>query len=233
MAQFDLEHAVLWSDSHLLAIDKPCGLATLPEGWEPEAPHVKGLLEPLFEPLWIVHRLDKETSGVLLLARSAEAHRGLNEQFESRRVEKVYQALIAGNPAWEEQVVDLPLRAGVGRRKRTVVDHRQGKPAETHLRILERFGEACRAEARPRTGRTHQIRAHLWALGHPILGDRLYTLPGDVSAPSLSLWRLALHACSLTVLHPSSGERLQFEAPDPPELSTAQERLRRGKNHAG
>ncbi len=233
MAQFELENAVLWSDPELLVIDKPAGLATLPEGWEPEAPHVKGLLEPRFGPLWIVHRLDKGTSGVLLLGRSAAAHRALNGQFESRQVEKVYHALVAGSPAWQEQTVSLPLRAGVGRRKRTAVDHRQGKPAETALRVLERFGEASRVEARPRTGRTHQIRAHLWALGHPILGDRLYTLPEEAGAPPLSPGRLALHACALTLLHPLSGERLAFEAPYPPEFSAALERLRQGKYHAG
>lgn len=233
MPHFNLEDSLLWQDEALLVVDKPAGLATLPEGWDPHAPHLKGLLEARFGPLWIVHRLDKETSGVLLLARSAEAHRALNGQFERREVNKVYHALVSGDPPWQEHAATMPLRVNVGRRRRTAVDPQRGKPAETLLHVLERFAGSVLIQAEPCTGRTHQIRAHLWALGHPILGDRLYTLPATPVVPTLSLERLGLHACSLSCFHPLSNEPLLLQAPYPPDFAAALQGLRQGKKHAG
>jgi RluA family pseudouridine synthase len=201
---------ILFVDETLLVIDKPAGLHTLPDGYDPGLPHVRGLLEPQYGQLWIVHRLDRETSGVLVLARSAEAHRALNTQFEQHLVHKVYHARVMGIPAWKEKTVDLPLRTNAGHRHRTIVDAQHGKPAVTHLRVLERFEASALVEASPETGRTHQIRAHLAALGHPIVGDALYG--GGVSPTGLFL-----HARSLQVTHPLSGGRLKFTAEYPQE----------------
>jgi RluA family pseudouridine synthase len=209
----------LWVDPHLLVINKPAGLRTLPDGYDPALPHLRRLLEPEFGRLWMVHRLDRETSGVLLLARSAEAHRALNTQFEQRQAHKVYHALVSGEPPWEEQTVDLPLLPNGDRRHRTVVDARRGKPAVTHLRVLERLSSAALVEARPETGRTHQIRAHLAAVGFPILFDRLYAAHGGSPFPlptPLPRDSLALHAFSLEIIHPVTGQPLRFEAPYPP-----------------
>jgi len=221
---------ILFIDAELLVINKPAGLGTLPDGYDPSLPHVKSLLEVNFGRLWIVHRLDKDTSGALLLARTAAAHRHLNTQFEHGLVEKVYHALVAGDVPWEEKTVDLPLRPNGDRRHRTVVDHTRGKPARTELRVLNRFQGYALLEARPRTGRTHQIRAHLAASGLPILGDALYGGPpalylSDLT-PGLSwkgderplIARPALHARSIGFLHPASGGRLCIEAPYPQDL---------------
>jgi len=230
---------ILYQDEALLVINKPAGLSTLPDGYNPSLPHIKSVLEQQYGPLWIVHRLDKDTSGVLLLARSAEAHRSLNTQFEKHLVSKVYHALVFGNPEWQEKTVSLPLRPNGDRQHRTVIDPRAGKPAVTHLRVLESFGHYCLLEAIPETGRTHQIRAHLSALGLSILGDKLYgkgnylqvggkvRLPQQDQDPLIRLTEsMGLHAWSVEITHPLSGERLKFTAPYPAELMAVLQQLR-------
>jgi len=230
---------IIYQDEALLVINKPAGLATLPDGYNPSLPHIKGLLEQQFGSLWIVHRLDKDTSGVLLLARTAAAHRFLNTQFEQHLVSKVYHALAVGNPEWKEKTVDLPLRANGDRQHRTVVDPQHGKPAVTHLKVLERFGRYCLLEAIPETGRTHQIRAHLSALGLVIMGDKLYKLrtadrdkgrsfsaSPEQEAMTVFPVGMGLHARSLEVTHPVTGERLKFVAPYPEYWLAIVEQLR-------
>jgi len=207
---------VLWKDAQLLVVNKPAGLLSLPDGYDSQKPHLRSVLEPTFGRLWIVHRLDRECSGVLALARTAEAHRALNVQFEQRQIVKVYNALVAGDPPWKERVVKLKLRADGDRRHRTIIDTRRGKSAETSFRVLCRFGEHTLVEAIPKTGRPHQIRAHLAAKGFPVVGDALY---GDRDHPAHSLMeRLGLHACALTLEHPGSGETQRFEAPLPQDF---------------
>ncbi len=218
---FNPHDVVLYVDEHLLAIDKPAGLPVLPDGYHPEAPYVRSVFEPLFGRLWTVHRLDRGTSGVLLLARSAAAHRALNTQFEKRQIDKRYHALIVGSPEWDELTTDMPLLANADRQHRTRVDARLGKPAVTELRILERLGGYTLIEAAPHTGRTHQIRAHLAALGLPIAGDKLYGGGEGLSLPragATRLARMALHAWSLELEHPATGERVKFQARYPADL---------------
>lgn len=229
---------ILYADDTLLVIDKPAGLLALPDGYDPDAPHIASVLSPEFGDLWIVHRLDRETSGVLALARTPGAHQALNEQFESRETSKVYHALVRGAPDWTDYTVRLPLRPDGDRQHRTVVDRRQGKPSVTHLRVLERFGKYALVEARPETGRTHQIRVHLAAQGFPVVADPLY---GDGKGIYLSelkttykkqpgrplLGRLGLHAFSLTLAHPVSGQLLRFEAPYPKDFTAALNQLRK------
>jgi RluA family pseudouridine synthase len=227
--------SVLYHDDVLLVVNKPAGLATLPDGYNSTLPHIKSVLEHQFGPLWIVHRLDKDTSGVLVLARSASAHRSLNTQFAERIVSKVYHALVDTAPEWQETTISLPLRPNGDRQHRTVVDLQRGKPAVTHFTVLERFDDHCLLQAVPETGRTHQIRAHLSTMGLYIIGDKLYTSRVDyqghdkVRQSDLSVrlgMNMALHAESLELTHPITGQRLKFTAPYPPELTALIERMR-------
>jgi RluA family pseudouridine synthase len=234
-----LEPPILFADDSLLAINKPAGLLSLPDGYDPGAPHLRMVLEPLYGRLWTVHRLDRETSGVVVLARTAEAHRRLNAQFQERRAVKVYHALVSGDSGWGEQVIDLPLRADGDRRHRTVVDRERGKPAVTRLRVMERFGSIALVEAIPETGRTHQVRVHLREAGAPLACDRLYGDGADMylsdvdgkiergsEADKLLLSRLGLHAWSLELEHPISLRPLSLEAPFPEDLEFALQALR-------
>jgi RluA family pseudouridine synthase len=224
----DLAQNILHIDADLLAINKPSGMLSLPDGYNPEAPHLRTLFEPLYGRLWIVHRLDRETSGVVLLARNANTHRSLNTQFEQHTIRKTYHALVLGSPPWEELTTRQPLHTNVGKRHRTIVDPQLGKPAVTHLRVLERFESWALIEAVPETGRTHQIRAHLYALGLPIAGDALYStgarLRTILGGPQLE--RLGLHAWLLEFTHPTSGERLALHAPYPADLADVMKFLR-------
>lgn len=208
--------SILHLDEHLAVIDKPAGIPVLPDGWDKSAPFLLHLLEQKFGRIWVVHRLDKTTSGVMVFARSAEAHRELNRQFERRETEKVYHAILSGLPDWDEKTTCFPLRSNVGHSHRTVVDDRDGKPAETKFIVLRRGAGYALVEARPLTGRTHQIRVHACALGFPLLGDRLYSGPlSDL------ITRPALHAYSLAFSHPATGERLSFTASHPADFETA------------
>jgi 23S rRNA-/tRNA-specific pseudouridylate synthase len=148
----------------------------------------------------------------------------LNIQFEKRQVAKVYHALVRGNPPWEVQTVRLPLALDGDRKHRTVIDPRHGKAAHTDLRCMERFPAAALVQATPHTGRTHQIRAHLAAIGLPILGDGLYG--GTPSEAMPIIQRLALHALRLDFAHPASGQALSLQAPYSQDFDQALHRLR-------
>jgi RluA family pseudouridine synthase len=214
---------ILFQDDQILVVDKPAGIAVLPDGWDPQASYLLKELEERSGRLWVVHRLDKGTSGVMLFARTAEAHRCLNVQLERREAHKTYHAIVTGSPNWDAHTARHPLRINVGHSHRTVVDDAKGKPSETHFQVLERFDTASLLEASPATGRTHQIRVHAYALGIPLLGDTLYSAPQtDV------IRRPALHALRLSFLHPQTGEVMEFQAPYPQDFSEALARLRKG-----
>lgn len=212
---------IVYSDDVLLVVNKPAGLSVLAEGWDRDAPYLQKMLEERFGRIWIVHRIDKSTSGIVVFALRPEAHRHLSLQFERHEAEKKYHAILEGVPKWDEKIAKFPLRANVGHKHRTMVDNRNGVRAETRFRILERNQGSTWAEAAPMTGRTHQIRVHAYALGHPLVGDVLYSAP-----ETTVISRPALHAFSLTFTHPASGERLTFRAEHPDDFRSALDALR-------
>jgi len=215
---------ILFLDEQIIVLHKPAGLPVLPDGWEKDAPYLVKMLEEEYgnpstssgQRIFIVHRLDKVTSGVMVFARNAEAHRSLNIQFEKHEAQKIYRAIAEGNPNWDEHTAKHPLRANVGHKHRTMVDEKNGVSAETRFKVLKRYPDHALLEASPMTGRTHQVRVHAYALGHPLLGDVLY------SAPETNLIaRPALHAYSLTFTHPTTNERISFTAPYPEDFEEA------------
>lgn len=230
---------VIFQDAHILVLNKPPGLLSLPDGYDPCAPHIKSVLSPKFGPLWIVHRLDRFTSGVIVLARDAQSHRHLNIQFQEHTVEKFYHALVLGNPPWDKKTIDLPLKVNGNRKHRTIVNVSSGKPSITHLEILERFNDFSLVEAIPESGRRHQLRSHLAAEGIPIACDALYGIgcaiglsrvdfPRGQEDPLTNtlLSRTGLHARSIRFTHPATREECFFEARYPEDLKSTLEFLR-------
>lgn len=211
---------IIYEDQYLLVTDKPAGLSVLPDGWEKDSEYLVKTLEEQFGKIFIVHRLDKITSGVMVFARDAETHRTLNMQFESHEAIKTYHAIVEGNPKWEEKIAWHPLRANVGHRHRTMVDDKNGKPSETRFRVIKRYEEATLIEAKPMSGRTHQIRVHAYALGYPLLGDILYG-----AQETHRVARPMLHAQTLSFIHPATNERVKFSTPHPPDFEEALKRM--------
>lgn len=203
----------LHADDALLAFDKPAGLLSVPGRGPGMQDCLLARVQAEYPEALIVHRLDLATSGLIVLARDADVHRRLSRAFAAREADKRYVAVVAGRVAADEGLIDLPLLTDWPRRPLQKVDHAAGKPSRTRFRVLSR-DEAqgtTRLELTPETGRTHQLRVHLLALGHPIVGDRLYA-PPEVQAMSP---RLLLHASWLRLPHPLTGEPLELACPPP------------------
>lgn len=200
--------AVLYHDDSLLVVSKASGLLSVPGRGENKQDCLLSRVKAEYSDALIVHRLDMETSGVMVLARNKDIHRKLSSLFEQREVQKRYIAVVDGRIKNAAGKIDLPLICDWPNRPRQIVDHDQGKPSVTRYKALSRNIEenTTRVELEPETGRSHQLRVHLQSIGHPILGDRLYAnKQQQEKAP-----RLLLHALSLSFAHPITSEPLRF-----------------------
>ena len=237
----DIPLVVVHEDEDLLVIDKPAGLVVHPGPGTPRGTLVNALLGQVRDLSGvggvlrpgIVHRLDKGTSGLLLVAKNDLAHRDLALQFAGRSVEKEYLALVLGVPRAREGEVKAPIGRDPRNRKRMSVVASRGREARSTWRLVESFDGAALLRVRIHTGRTHQIRVHLGSLGHPVAGDATYggtrTPPSRGAAARaalVALARPALHAASLAFRHPRTGEWLSFESPLPPDLEATLGALR-------
>lgn len=204
---------ILHEDAHLLVVDKACGLLTVPGIGPEKADCLIARLQGRWPGARVVHRLDRDTSGVLVVARDAATHRALSMQFERRETEKTYVALAAGHPPKDEGEIDLPIRKDLVNTPLQVIDFVHGRPSVTRWCVRERLDgpPRTRFELTPVTGRSHQLRVHLLAIGHPILGDDLYAPP---EARAMSA-RLCLHAERLGFVHPATSSRVAFASPAP------------------
>jgi tRNA pseudouridine32 synthase/23S rRNA pseudouridine746 synthase len=206
----------LYADATLLVFDKPGGLLAVPGRGADKQDCLSARVQTRYPDALIVHRLDMATSGLMVMARGAAAQRALSQAFAARAVSKRYIAVVAGRleaPPGEWGVIDLPIIVDWPNRPLRIVDHQHGKPSLTRWRVLgyEADGSATRVELEPVTGRSHQLRLHLRALGHPILGDALYA-PPEVQARA---GRLLLHAAALGFAHPLTGEAMRFTSAVP------------------
>jgi 23S rRNA pseudouridine1911/1915/1917 synthase len=222
----DIPLSIIYEDDDLLVVDKPAGMTTHPAPGNPAHTLVNAVLSHLpalpesdnpARP-GIVHRLDKDTSGIILIAKTRGALANLSAQFKSREVKKAYVALVKGKVTPQSGIIDAPIgRDRAHRQKMTVTD--SGRPARTAYTMLKYYGGYTLVEARPETGRTHQIRVHFASVGHPIVGDATY------GAKSELVGRQFLHAQKLSFRLPSTGKTVEFTAPLPPDLRSALDRL--------
>ncbi len=192
---------IVHRDSRLIVLDKPSGLLAVPG----RGPHLQDCLasrvQEVFASALVVHRLDRDTSGLMLMALDLEAQRHLGRQFELRAARKRYECVVWGQPAEDSGLIDLPIGRDPLRPPRYRIDPEAGRPSQTRWRVIDRLPDRARLEVEPLTGRSHQIRLHLATLGHPILGDPLYA-----TGPALeTAARLLLHATSLAIAHPDEG----------------------------
>ena len=202
---------VIHNDEDLLLVDKPSGLLSVPGKPAAHADCLEARARAEFPDALLIHRLDLETSGIMVFALNKNAQKAINRQFEKRIVRKVYVARVAGSVSGDEGLIDLPLIADWPNRPMQKVCFETGKPARTAWRVLKRNADATRLELKPETGRSHQLRVHLKELGHPILGDPFYASDAMFRAAP----RLQLHAQSLELRHPTGGAWRRWEAPCP------------------
>jgi 23S rRNA pseudouridine1911/1915/1917 synthase len=223
---------ILLENDAIIVLNKPAGLLVLPDRFDRKLINLYELLKETFGSIFVVHRIDRETSGVVLFAKTPEVHAILNTAFEKRQVEKIYQAIVLGSPGADSGCIDLPISENERGIRKMKIDKKNGKEAVTDYLVMERFKGHALIEAKPHTGRTHQIRIHLSAIGLPILADPLYSSSGWFYLSSLKrnyksngeekplLARTALHAYSLSFNNPVTGEKIKIEAPMPKDMET-------------
>ncbi|MCQ2590748.1 MAG: RluA family pseudouridine synthase [Treponema sp.] len=227
MANKNNDYSIIYSDDDFVVLNKRSGILIAADRYNPDAPRLDLLAEKEFGKLYAVHRIDKDTSGIIVYARNPEAQKAISMQFEQRKVLKTYHALVYGHPLWEDLHVDLGLEPDGDARHRTVVNKKFGKSSVTDFRLIGICGPYSWIEAKPKTGRTHQIRVHLAANNLSIVCDPLYSgnqkpvrlsevkrkWNGDEDSERPLLSRLALHAYKIQFEHPVTHEQVSFTAP--------------------
>lgn len=222
---------IIFEDEHLLVVEKPAGLVVHPAAGNPDGTLVNALLHHCRGSLsgiggvarpGIVHRIDKDTSGLLVVAKTDVAHEGLARQFAAHSIDRLYLAIVDGVPKAGAGSIEAPLaRSATNRKKIAIVEGSRGKRAVTHWRRLNILRDSALVECQLETGRTHQVRVHMASVGHPLIGDPVYGRAGRTHArilKELKFHRQALHAAKLAFTHPVTRHRLSFASPMPPDM---------------
>lgn len=209
---------IIFEDDSIVVINKPSGLLTIPDGYHPEFVNLKKELDAIYGKVWTVHRLDKETSGVIVFALTSSAHRDLNIQFSNHLIKKEYIAITHNYPEWKNFELETVIKVDGDRKHRTIISN-TGKVSRSSFKLTNRnlSDNISEIKIHPMTGYTHQIRCHLSSLGLPIVGDILYSKNLSEHQKSLNNFfgRLMLHANSIKINHPNSGTSIEIKAPTP------------------
>ncbi len=221
----------LYEDNDILVVNKPPGMLTIPDRFQKHLPNLYNFFQQEYGEIFTVHRLDRGTSGVMIFAKNAESHKKLNDDFENHRVKKIYHAVCSGMPAENEMDIDIPILPNP-QKKGLSMPSARGKASLTKIRILEQYRVAALLECDLVTGRHHQIRVHLSAIGHPLFTDDLYGRQSEFMLSTIKrkyrpkkekpeqpiISRPSMHSRSLTVFHPATGEEMSFEAEYPKDI---------------
>lgn len=228
---------ILFENDAWVVIDKPAGLLSIPDRFGADLPNAENILRKKYGQIYVVHRLDKDTSGVMVFAKTEEAHRRLSQSFENRAVKKTYLAIVEGVPSKPEDLIDAPIGEDSSKAGKMKIDPKNGRESRTHYKIKERFRRYSLLELNPETGRQHQIRVHCAFIGHPLVVDSLYGkskelrlsqfkrgYKGEETRPILG--RLSLHAAELVFPDPKSGESIKVEAELPKDMKATLKQMR-------
>lgn len=232
---------IIHEDDDIIIVNKPSGVLTIPDRFVLDRPNLVKDLGRNREELFVVHRLDRETSGVICFAKNEKAHKHLNRQFQERTVDKFYLALVEGTPYNEEGIIEKPIAESTVTRGKMII-HERGKASLTLYKVLESFKHYSLVSANIKTGRTHQVRIHFASIGHPLASDALYGRKDKIFLSEIKMKkykrgkyveeqpliaRTTLHAFQIGIDHPTSGERLFFEAEPPKDLRALLNQLRK------
>ncbi|MBI2794457.1 MAG: RluA family pseudouridine synthase [Ignavibacteria bacterium] len=230
----------IFEDDDIIVIDKPSGLLSLPDRYDRTLPNVREILLNKYGSIFVVHRLDRDTSGVMVLCKTADAHRILSEQFGQHTVEKLYHAIVSGVVDRDQFTIDIPL-ASDSKRKGLMKPSARGKESHTEIVVLERFRLASLIQCTLITGRTHQIRVHCSAIGHPLLVDPDYGTSAEFKLSAIKrryklakntierpiIDRVTLHAFRISFRHPSTNQEISFTADYPRDFTAALQILKK------
>lgn len=225
-------YKIIHDDEDIVVINKISDVLSIPDRWNPDIPNLKSLLEKEYRTIFIVHRLDKETSGIMLFAKNAETHKYLNDLFQYQKIKKLYHVIVSGIMQRNELAVDIPIMADPSTKGKSMPSSR-GKESLTNIKVLERFRAATLIECDLVTGRHHQIRVHCSAIGHPLLVDRIYGNETEFLLSSIKrkfnlksgtderpiINRITMQAHSISFVHPKTNEIKSFSADYPKDFT--------------
>lgn len=233
-------YSILFEDDDILVVNKPAGVLTIPDRYDLTLPNLRSIFDDKYGKIFIVHRLDRDTSGIVILAKNADAHKNLSMQFEDLTVKKIYHVVVDGVIHQDDMTIDIPLMPDPRKPGRTIPSAR-GKESLSMLHVMERYRHFTFASIDLVTGRHHQIRVHLSAVGYPLLVDEFYgnsrefylsnikkrfnMKKNDTEKPLIS--RITMHAFSLTIQHPTTNEEMLFEADYPKDFAAMLQVLRK------